>query len=336
MQFNEIQQQVASGVFAPVYYLHGEETYFIDRIVEMLETSVISESEAAFNREVFYGAEASIPSILNACQSFPVMAERRLVLLKEAHQVNKKEWERLVNYLKRPVSTTVLVMAFKGKHTGLPKSVVTGMSKECVTFYAKKLYDRDVQQWIEGLLQQHAIKYDPGIPLILTSNLGINLHLIENELNKMLIYLRATHQQALTKEFVFEMINVDKEFNVFELIHALSIKDEYRVHLIMDRLTQNTKINPPILTISNLFRFYHNLAIVHTFNLRDPNSIKNQLNVNYFAAKDYATAKQYYSLSKIYRNIQFVHEADQSLKGVINTQMGERHVLKTLALKLLH
>jgi len=335
MQYKELRQQITEGKFAPVYYLHGEETYLIDKIVELLEAHVLTESEAAFNKEAFYGAEATISKVLNACQSFPVMAQKRLVLLKEAHQVNKKEWERIRSYLEQPVPSTVLVMAFKGKNTGLPKAVVSNMAQQVVNFFAKKLYERDVQQWIEESLREQQIKYDPGIPLVLTTNLGINLHLIENELNKMLIYLKATRQQGLSKDFVFEMINIDKEFNVFELINALSNKESYRVHLIMDRLTQNVKLNPPVLTIGNLFRFYHNLALVHTFNLRDPNSIKHQLNVNYFAAKDYAAARQHYPLQKVYRNIQHVHEADQSIKGLIPTQMDQRHVLKTLAWKLL-
>jgi len=335
MKYQEILSQVKSGEFAPVYYLHGEEDYFTDKLVGLLEQNVLSESEVAFNKEVFYGSETQLARVLNACQSFPVMATRRLVIVKEAQQVNKKEWDRLGIYLQQPVSSTVLVIAFKGKNNGLSKALTKKMASSCVDFFAKKLYERDVQQWIESQLQERSLQYDPGIPMILTTNLGINLGLIENELNKIWIYLQATQQHTLTKEMVFSMINVDKDFNVFELIHALSLKDVYRSHLIIDRLTQNTKLNPAVLTISNLFRFYHNLAIVHTQNLREPNSIKHQLQVNYFAAKDYAQARQHYPLTKVYQNIRSVQEADQLLKGIVSTQMDDRHILKTLVYQLL-
>ena len=335
MTFQQIQQQVKEGKFAPLYYLHGEEGYFIDKLVNLLEEKVLNPSEAAFNKEVFYGNATQMAKVLNACKSFPVMANQRLVLIKEAQQIGKKEWDRLAEYVKAPTTSTVLVIAFKGRGNSLPKSLVSSMSRACVNYHAKKLYDNDIQQWITSFLQEKNIQSDPGIPTILTTNLGTHISLIENELNKMLIYLQATGKNQLTKDFVFEMINVDKEFNVFELIQALSHKNRYRAHLIIDRLTQNAKINPPVLTLNALFRFFDHLAMVHTYKLRDPNAIKHQLKVNYYAAKDYAFAREKYTLGQTYRNIRLIQEADQAIKGLISTQMGDRHLLKTLVWELI-
>ncbi|MEM9721555.1 MAG: DNA polymerase III subunit delta, partial [Bacteroidota bacterium] len=313
MTFQNLIQQIDSGNFAPLYYLHGVEGYFIDKVVAKLEEKVLSPSEAAFNKEVYYGSETQLAKVLNACQSFPVMANRRLILVKEAQQVSKKEWDRLSSYLKAPIPTSTLVIAFKGKNAGLPKAIAAGKHPSVVEYHAKKLYENDIQKWVSTLLQEKGVESEPGIPAILTSNLGTNISLIDNELDKMLIYLKATNQQVLRKDFVFEMINVDKEFNVFELIQALSIKNRYRAHMIIDRLTQNTKINPPVLTLSALFRFFDNLALVHSHKLRDPNSIKHQLKVNYYAARDYSAAKEKYSLGQTYRNIRLIQEADQAL-----------------------
>lgn len=337
MNFLQIRQDIQQGKIAPVYYLHGEEGYFIDKILGMLDAPgvVLQPGEEAFNRAVLYGPEANASKVVNECRSFPVMANRRLVILKEAHRMAKPEVEKLATYVQQPVPSTVLVMAFKDRKVGLPKKAVEAMGKKGVNFHAKKLYERDVQQWVDNLLQETGVEVDSGIAQILVANLGLNLNLIENELEKMLIYLKATQQAKLSKGFVYEMINVDKEFNVFELIGALSQKQTYRAHLIIDRLTQNTKINPPTVVVSNLFRFFHYVALVHRYKLRDPNSVKNQFGVNYYQAKDYVTAAGRYPLGQVYANLGYIAHADRQLKGLVPTHMDDRHVLKTLVWQVL-
>ena len=337
MTFDNIQKQIAERKFAPVYYLHGEESWFIDKLVEKLDADgvVLNQSEAAFNRTLFYGPETHASQIVQACRSFPVMANYKLVIVKDAHRMNKKEWEKVVPYLQQPVPSTVLVLAFKDRNVGLPKAGVEGVKKHGVNFHAKKMYDRDVQQWISAYIQDSGFTAESGIPAILTANLGLKLGLIQNELEKMFIYLRATKQHKLAKNFVYEMINVDKSFNVFELVHALAERNHYQAHLIIDRLTQNTRINPSVLTINGLFRFFRGVALVHRFKLRDPNSIKHQLNVNYYQAKDYEQAARRYSVAQTYRNIHFLKQADLKLKGMIPTHTDDRHILKTLVLQLL-
>ncbi|MEM7367568.1 MAG: DNA polymerase III subunit delta [Bacteroidota bacterium] len=337
MTYLQILQKIQAKEFAPLYYLHGEEGYFIDKIVAALDEdgAVLTASEAAFNRELFYGPESKASAVLNACQSFPVMANRRLILLKEAHRMAKAEIEKLVAYVKRPVPSSVLVLVFKDRRTGLPKAAVDALKKKGVNFHAKKLYERDIQQWIEGYLKDSGFSVEAGIAAILVEHLGTNLNLIENELEKMFIQLRASKQTSLSKAFVFRMIDIDKEFNVFELIRALAEKKIYKSHLIIDRMSQNTKINPPTLIVGGLFRFFHQIALVHRNQLRDPNSIKHQLGVNYFQARDYATASQRYNKAQVYRNIGFLQEADLMIKGQIPSLMDQRHMLKTLVWKLL-
>lgn len=337
MTYLQVLQKIKAKDFAPVYYLHGEEGYFIDKIVNALDEdgAVLTASEAAFNRELFYGPETKASSVLNACQSFPVMANRRLILLKEAHRMAKPEIEKLVGYLKRPVPSSVLVLVFKDRRVGLPKAGSEAIKKVGVDFHAKKLYERDIQQWVEGYLKDSGFSVEPGIASILVEHLGTNLNLIENELDKMFIQLKVNKQNKLTKEFVFRMIDIDKEFNVFELIRALGEKKVYKCHMIIDRMSQNAKINPPTVIVSGLFRFFHQVALVHRNKLRDPNSIKHQLGVNYFQAKDYATASQRYNKAQVYRNIGFLQEADLMIKGQIPSLMDHRHMLKTLVWKLL-
>ncbi len=337
MNAGQIIKDIKEKKFKPIYYLHGEEEYFMDKILKALDTPgvVLQAGEESFNREVLYGPETNISKIVNACRSFPMMASHRLVILKEAHRLNKADNDKLPSYLQQPVPSTIFVLIYRDKRAGLPKKGVEAVKKSGIDFHAKKLYDRDVQQVVEQILKESGFETDPGIPAILVANLGTNLNLIENELEKMFVLLKATQKTKLSKSFVYEMINVDKEFNVFELVNALSERKTYQAHMIIDRLTQNTKINPPTLIVSNLFRFFHYVALVHRYRFKDPNSIKNQLKVNYFQARDYLNGSRSFDLRRTYRNLGYIEEVDRSLKGMMPTHMDERHQLKTLIWKLL-
>lgn len=335
MNFTQLNKHIKTGEFKPIYYLHGEESYFIDKIVNLLNESVLTETEAAFNKRIFFGPDTTASAIVSECRSFPVMATRRLVIVKEAHRLPKPEIEKLKGYMDQPVGSTVLVLAFKDKRVGLPKKAATAAGKHGVDFHAKKMYERDVQIWTENTLKDSGVEVEPGIGAILVANLGLNISLIENELEKMFIYLKATKQSMLKKELVYEMINVDKAFNVFELIKAIGERKHYQAHMIIDRLTQNTKINPAVLIVSNLYTYFHNLALVINLKLTDVNAIKSQLNVHFYAAKDYASARRHFSLPKVYQNLNSLRKADLMVKGQIPTNMDQRHILKTLVLELL-
>lgn len=337
MTYDQIIKDVEKGKFAPVYYLHGEETYFTDKIADLLEEKVVSKAEASFNRTLMYGAETNAQKLLTECRSFPVMANRRLVLLREAQSMSKKETEKLVEYLKKPVPSTVLVLAFKGKEGALGKAAATAVSAGGgIDFVQKKMYDKDVKAWLAALIASRGMQADPGVADIFVDNLGTNLHFIENELDKLLIYLEATNQNKLTKAMVYDAINVDKEFNVFELVGALCARDVPRAHMITDKLTRNAKINPPVITVSALFRMFHTLSLIYSKQLTDVNAIKDGLGVNYYAAQDYAQARKHYPLAVTYRNLALVQETDLMLKGQIATTLSEEHLLKTLVWRILN
>jgi DNA polymerase-3 subunit delta len=335
--FSAILSQIKAGKFAPLYYLHGEETYFIDKLVEALDTegAVLQPGEADFNRSQLFGPDTSAAQLASACRSFPVMAQRRLVLLKEAHRMPKAELDKLESYLKQPAPSTVLVMAFKDRKVALPKAAAEAAARQGVVFQAKKLYDSDVVKWADQYIRDSGFLPDASVANVLVANLGPQLHLIENELEKMFINLRAAGQQQLSEAFVYQMIQVDKAFNVFELIHALSERNAYRAHLIADRLTQNVKLNPPALLLSSLFQFFHQVALVHRHQLRDANAIKNQLGVNYYQARDYAEASRRFAVAQTYRNLLLIRDADLQLKGIRPTLMDERHIFKTLVFQML-
>lgn len=338
MKYAEILRQIQKQQLSPVYYLHGEEGYFLDKITEALlaEGAVVTAAEASFNRDIFYGPETTAQQILSSCRSFPVMAARRLVVVKEAHRLNKKEIDKLTGYFAQPVPSTVLVLLFKDAKVALPKEAATHIGKSGVDFPSPKMYDKDVIAWATHLIQEAGYTFPPELPPFLVDNLGTNLPLIENELEKIFITLKAGGKTAIDMNLIYEFIQVDKEFNTFELVHALALRDMPRAHLIIDKLARNQKNNPAVLTVSSLFRFFHNVALVHRHQLKDPNSIRNQLGANFYQAKDFAEASRRYPPHIVFRNIGYIQRADLQLKGIEYTGLDESHVLKTLLWQLMN
>lgn len=335
-QFAPIRKQISQGQFAPIYYLHGSETWFLDVLTKSIESHALQPAEEAFNKEVFFGADATANSILTACRSFPMMATRRLVLLKEAHRLSKGDWDKISAYFAQPVASTVFVVINKSDKGGANKKAQEAIKKAGgVIFQSKKLYERDVKAWIGSYLQEKGVQVEPQVPDILVTNLGTQVGHIANELDKMLIPMQAQGTQLLTQAAVFEAIDIDKEFNVFELIAALGMRQIGKCHMIAERLTQNEKTNPPVLIVGGLFRYFDQIAKVYASGLNDANAIKQNLGMNFFQARDALNGRRNYSLGAVYQNITYIQEADLQIKGQIASQMSNRHVLKTLVWKLL-
>ncbi len=337
MNHESILKEIQEQQIVPLYFLYGDEGYFLDKVAQRLDEDgvVVQAHERDFNREVFIGPETTAGAILNACQSFPVMAQRRLVILKEAHRMNRNEWEHLIPYFHQPVPSTVLVILYKDRKLPFGKKGKEGFQNHGRMLESRRMYDRDMIKWVHNALATSGFSFDKDLPVILVTNLGTNPGLIENELDKITLYLKATRQTNISKDFVYSMINVDKDFNAFELSNSLAKHEVYRSHLIIDRLTQNPKINPPVMVLGALFRLFHSIALVHRFQLRDPNSIKHQLGVNFFQAQDYLNGSRHYHVQRTYRNIRLIKDADLAVKGQIPTKMGADHILKTLVMKLL-
>lgn len=336
MTFEQLKQSITKKQFAALYLLSGEESYFLDKLAESLDEHVLEKEAHDFNREVFYGAQATVSQLLNACKGFPVMADKRFVMLKEAQDLKKDNWEKLLPYLSKPSPSTVFVLVFKGKTSSVPKKVLDACNKNGTTFDAKKMYDKDVRAWATLHITQAGFEAEQGVVDTVIDFLGTNFFMIENELDKIFILLSGRKEKKISKQLVFEMMNIDREFNVFELTAALGKKDSMKAHLIIHKLSQNPKNNPAILIISNLFRFFNDLSMVYAHKLTDARSIQEKMKLNFYAAQDMSLARQKYNLGSVYRNISFILEADLMLKGQIQTSMDEAQILKNLVWKLLN
>ena len=210
MTFEQITKDIEKKNFAGIYYLTGEETYFTDKITHLLDEQVLDASEKDFNRDVLYGTETQVGHILNGCKRFPLLAERRLVIVKEAQGIDAKNWDKMLSYFKKPSPTTILVLAFKGKNKGLPKAAVKAIEEnKGIHFEMKKMYERDAIKWVGSYIESRGFEAEVGVSDIIVGYLGLHLHHIENELEKIFIYLSAMKDKKLPKSLVYEMINID-------------------------------------------------------------------------------------------------------------------------------
>lgn len=334
--FKQILQKIQKKEFAPIYFLCGEENYFIDKLAEALDANVLTESEKSFNYDVFYAPEIKLGQIIAAARGYPMMAEKRLVIVKELQRAKKDDLEILTPYIEKPVPSTVLVLIYKDKKLPDGRSkFMKALKNNAVFFESKALYEKEVQLFIQELVHERNFHIDADALQIIIQFLGTNLQLIESELKKIFIFLSAKKQNHITQEIVYEFINIDKDYNVFQLIDALGARNIPQAHLIIDQMSKNFKDQPPLMIIPQIYKFYLQLAILKQNNTTSEKDIADALKINPFFAPKFKLAISKYSLTKIKQNILHLLNADLQLKGIHSTRMGEVHIMKTLIINLL-
>ncbi len=336
MEFAQIQKQVQSRKFAPLYYFYGDEPYFIDQLTRMVEDHALNPGEEAFNKSVVYGGDVEAPKLLNELRSFPMLAQRRLVVLKEAQRMNKNVIEKITPYLENPLDSTVFVMAFKGGKIDGRSKAVKLLKEKGVVFESKPLYENQVAGWIGQYLKEKGYQAKPEALTVMVAYLGANLGLIANEIEKIMLYLKGKGTDVITPEVVYEVINVDKDFNVFELMNVLGNRDHSRSHFIVSQMMRNVKDNPPILIVNQLFQFFNKLTLCRSAGATTDKAIAETLSISPFIAKQYAAGLRSYNTRELHRNLVYILEADLFLKGVQPTHMSQEHLLKTMIFKLLN
>lgn len=336
MEFEKLKKDIKAEKFSPVYYLGGKEPYFVDKLAKLIEEKALNPGEESFNKAVMYGADTKAGKLLGELRSFPMMAARRLVILKEAQKFDKNEWTKLQPYLDNPSDTTVFVMTFKGKDLDKRTKPFKAMEKNGVIFKSKPIYENQAGRWMQDYAGGKGFKLAPEALPILTAYLGANLGLIESELEKIFIYLNGDTSQTITPAVVYEMINIDKDYNVFELMNSLGVRDHSKSHFIVNQMMRNVKDNPPVLIVFQLFQFFSRILRVQSKKLKSAGEIAKELGIPNFVAGQYAAAARTYNNRDLCRNLTFVLEADLFLKGIQGTHMSDEHVMKTLVYKLLN
>jgi DNA polymerase-3 subunit delta len=286
---------------------------------------------------VIYGKDASIRQILETARRFPMMAQRQVVLVKEAQEIQdlkkKQGQDALAAYAKVPVPSTVLVFAHKHKKLDGRAEVSKILDKQAILMETKRLYDNQVSGWVKDYCKGKNVPISEKACVLMAEHIGNNLSRIANEIDKILISLEKGKE--ITDAVVAQQVGVSKEYNVFELQTALAQKDVLKANQIISYFEANPKDNPIIPMISSLFGYFSKVLIMHHQQDKSPNELAAQLKVNPYFLKEYQVAKRNYTLPKTVKVIEYLHEADLRSKGV-NSNMDEGAILKELIYKILH
>ena len=310
---NQLITDIKGGKIAPIYFLMGEEAYYIDVISDFIESYVLQEEEKGFNQMVLYGKEVSIQDIVSNSKRYPMMAERQVIIVKEAQNLTKTI-EQLVEYAKNPQPTTVLVFNYKYKTLDKRKTLYKALSKTAVVFESKKIYEDKIPNWIQSFLKSKQISITPKAALMLTEFLGTDLSKIANELNKLEIVVG--EKKEITPELIEENIGISKDFNNFELQKALGNLDHKKAYQIVYYFAQNPKQHPFVLTISILYMYFSKLMTLHTVRDRNPSTIAKALGVNPYFVNDYIAVSRNFPMKRISGVLETLRIYDTKSKGV--------------------
>lgn len=331
-EVNSIVSAIQKGNTKPVYFLMGEEPYFIDQIADYIEANVLQEDEKGFNQMVLYGRDVSVDEIVGNAKRFPMMAEKQVVIVKEAQDLSRTI-EQLTSYVENPQPSTVLVICYKYKKLDKRKKLHKVIAKNGVIFESKRLYENQVSDWIRKALQSRNYQIAPKAAQMLVEFLGTDLGKIDNELQKLqLICPQGTN---ITPEIIEENIGISKDFNNFELRKAIGMKDDLKAHRIINYFSQNPKDNPMVVTVSLLFSFFSQLQQYHALNDKSKSNVAKTLKVNPYFVSDYTTAAANYSMKKVSRAISYLRDADVKSKGVGAANVPQGDLLKELLVKVM-
>ena len=323
----KIINDIKSGNIKPIYLLMGEEPYYIDKLSEYIEKSILTEEEKGFNQTVLYGRDVTIEDIVGTAKRYPMMADRQVVIVKEAQDL-VKTIDKLESYAENPMPSTVLVVCYKYKTIDKRKKLLKSISKTGVVFESKKMYDNQVGQWITRVLQGKGLTIEPKANAILVEFLGNDLSKISNELEKLQIIL--PKGSTITAKLIEENIGFSKDFNNFELLNALGSKNQVKAYQIVQYFSENEKANPIVLTTSAVFNFYVKLLKYHGLKDKNPKNVAAVLGVHPFFLKDYDTGLKNYPMKKVSAIVTTLRSFDVKSKGVGANALPSHDLYKEL------
>ena len=329
----QIVNSIRQGNISPIYFLMGEEPYYIDKISDFIAENILAEEERGFNQIVMYGRDATIDEIASNARRYPMMAERQVIIVKEAQDLSRSI-ESLSAYSDNPQPTTVLVMCYKYKKIDKRKKLYKSIKQSGVIFESKRLYDNQVGPWIQKTLKSRGYSISPKASQMLVEFLGTDLGKIDNELEKL--QLITPKDTQITPELIEENIGISKDFNNFELRKAIGERDVLKAHRIINYFAQNPKDNPLVMTISLLFSYFSQVLQYHGLPDKSRANVAKQLKVNPYFVSDYTIAAKNYPMKKVSRAIDLLHQTDAKSKGVGAANVSQGDLLKELLVKIMN
>ncbi len=333
MDYQKIMSELKGGQYHPIYFLQGEEAYFIDKITHYIEENVLADHERDFNQTILYGKDTSADEILSVVKRYPMMAEYQVVIIREAQHL-KNQLDQLKDYIAKPLQSTILVFNYKyGKLDGR-KEVSKLFAKHCL-FTSDKIKDYRVPDWISTYVKSKGLNIDQRSAAMLSEYLGSDLSKISGEIDKLAISLEKGG--AITPEVIQRNIGISKEFNIFELQNALLQRDVFRANLIVKYFANNPKNHPAVLIVPQLFSLFQKLMKLHfAKNKSNDKELAREIGVHPFFLKEYKAAGRFYNPKRLAHIIELTRTADLQSKGVGATNLDSGEILKQLVYQILH
>jgi len=332
MTFEEIIGNLQKKIYHPIYFLMGEEAYFIDKISDYIAENVLTDAEKGFNQSVLYGKDLEPNTIISNARRFPMMANYQVIIVREAQNI--KKIEDLEPYVKNPLSSTVLVINYKYKTLDKRKTFTKLLDQKGVLFDAKKIYDNQLPAWITSYLKNQNYSISPQASAMIAEYLGADLSKVANELDKLIISLPNGSQ--ITPDHIEKNIGISKEFNIFELQNALGQRDLLKANRIINYFGANPSNNPVPVVISSLFGFFTKLLNYHFLEDKSQNNAASVLGVHPFFVKDYVAAARNYNIKKLVEIVGLLREYDMKTKGWGNVSSSPAELQKEMIYRILH
>jgi DNA polymerase-3 subunit delta len=328
---DKIINEIKKGNVKPVYWLEGEEEFFIDEVMQYAEHNILKESEAGFNLTVFYGRDASWPDVINACRRYPMFAEKQVVLLKEAQSM--REIEKLDSYIEKPLHSTLFFVSYKNKKVDGRTRLAKLLKEKGVVLSTKKLYDSELPEWVQDLVKSKGFTISNKALFLLIDHIGNDLNRLNNEVDKLTINLGS--RKGITEDDIEKYIGVSKDFNVFELQQAIAHKDLYKAIRIIQYFEANPKAAPLQLVFPSLYNFFSKVLMTYAVSSKDERSLAAAIGVNAFFAKDYIGASRRFTNEEVEKIILLLHEFNLKSIGVNNAGTSDAMLLKEMVVKMI-
>lgn len=330
--YKKLMLEVRAGTFRPVYLLHGEESFFIDRIADEIEQLALADHERDFNQTILYGRDANPEVVKDTCLRFPMMAERQLVIVRELQSWRIDEIEKLEAYLSKPTPTTVLVLCHKHKKVDGRKGVIKAVQKGGgAVLQSDKVKDDKLPDLLMSVAKSQKRRLGPTEAQLLASHLGSDLAKAVKEVEKLCLVTEEGGQ--ITSDHIQRFVGISKDYNVFELQAAIGMRNTAKAQQIAAHFAADPKDNPLVLTVGFLNTYFGKVAMVHTLAGRSPQEMASAMKVNPYFLKDYQLAARNYSLAKLVEIQRHLRQCDLQSKGVGSSSAGDGELLREFLAK---
>ena len=331
--YEQILTDLRKKAYSPVYFLMGEEPYYIDYLSDFIQNNVLNETEKEFDQTILYGKDVDINIVINAAKRYPMMSPNQVLIVKEAQLI--KDWDNLVHYLSNPLKSTILVFCYKYGTPDKRKKWFQDLQKTAIIYESAKLRDYEIEAWISKYCKSKNVGIEDKAVAMLKDFLGTDLSKLVNELDK-LVLTKPADMQRITPDLVEKNIGISKDYNVFELQAALISRDVLKANRIIQYFSENKKANPMVLVLAQLFKFFSELMLYHYLPDKSQGAVASELKINPYFVKDYQKASQVFGAWKTMNIISYIRETDARYKGIDNPSTDEADLLIELIYKILH